>query len=42
MPDSKTRVLGYTRALGKGGVAYIALGHCPSPEMMCSRLWTPA
>ena len=32
MPDSKTRVLGYTRALGKGGVAYIALGHCHSPR----------
>lgn len=28
LPDEKTRVLGYTRALGKGGVAYIALGHC--------------
>ncbi len=32
MPDGKTRVLGYTRALGKGGVAYIALGHCHSPR----------
>src|SRR5712692_3846271 len=31
MPDGKTRVLGYTRALGQGGVAYIALGHCHSP-----------
>ncbi len=30
-PDGKTRVLGYTRELGKGGVAYIALGHCHSP-----------
>lgn len=28
LPDGKTRVLGYTRAHGKGGVAYIALGHC--------------
>jgi type 1 glutamine amidotransferase len=32
MPDGKTRVLGYTRAVGKGGVAYIALGHCHSPR----------
>lgn len=30
-PDGKTRVLGYTREVGKGGVAYIALGHCHSP-----------
>jgi type 1 glutamine amidotransferase len=31
LPDSKTRVLGYTREVGKGGVAYVALGHCHSP-----------
>ena len=31
LPDGKTRVLGYVRALGQGGVAYIALGHCHSP-----------
>ena len=31
LPDGKTRVLGYTRALGRGGVTYIALGHCSSP-----------
>jgi hypothetical protein len=31
LPDGKTRVLGYTRTLGKGGVAYIALGHCHTP-----------
>lgn len=30
-PDGKTRVLGYTREVGKGGIAYIALGHCHSP-----------
>jgi hypothetical protein len=29
-PDGKTRVLGYTRNFGKGGVTYIALGHCHS------------
>jgi uncharacterized protein len=27
MQDGKTRVLGYTRDVGKGGVTYIALGH---------------
>jgi type 1 glutamine amidotransferase len=31
LPDGKTRVLGYSRTLGKGGVVYIALGHCHSP-----------
>jgi uncharacterized protein len=31
LPDGKTRVLGYCRGLGQGGVAYIALGHCHSP-----------
>lgn len=30
LPDGKTRALGYTQDLGKGGVAYIALGHCHS------------
>lgn len=30
-PDGKTRVLGFTRKMGKGGVTYIALGHCHSP-----------
>jgi hypothetical protein len=30
LPDGKTRVLGYIREVGKGGVAYIALGHCHS------------
>jgi uncharacterized protein len=31
MADGKTRVLGYTRAIGEGGVTYIALGHCHGP-----------
>ncbi len=31
LPDGKTRVLGYVRETGKGGVAYFALGHCHSP-----------
>jgi type 1 glutamine amidotransferase len=31
LSDGKTRVLGYSRALGQGAVVYIALGHCHSP-----------
>ena len=27
LPDGKTRVMGYTRDIGDGGVTYIALGH---------------
>jgi len=38
LPDGKTRVLGYTRELGKGGVAYIALGHCHSPTTSRQRM----
>jgi uncharacterized protein len=30
LPDGKTRVLGYIREIGMGGVVYIALGHCHS------------
>jgi hypothetical protein len=30
LSDGKTRVLGYTKDLGKGAVTYIALGHCHS------------
>ncbi|MGD9892738.1 MAG: ThuA domain-containing protein [Dehalococcoidia bacterium] len=29
--DGKTRVLGYTRDVGDGGVTYVALGHCHNP-----------
>jgi hypothetical protein len=30
-PDGKTRVLGYTRAVGSGGVTYFVFGHCHNP-----------
>jgi hypothetical protein len=30
-PDGRTRVLGYTRECGNGGVTYFALGHCHNP-----------
>jgi uncharacterized protein len=32
LPDGKTRALGFTRDVGAGGVAYVALGHCHSPD----------
>jgi len=32
LPDGKSRPLGYTRSVGDGGVAYVALGHCHSPS----------
>jgi uncharacterized protein len=31
LPDGRTRVLGYTRKVGDGGVTYFALGHCHNP-----------
>lgn len=31
LSDGKTRALGYEKAVGKGGVAYMALGHCHHP-----------
>jgi uncharacterized protein len=40
-PDGKTRVLGYTRAIGKGGVAYFALGHCHNPAIRAARAVDP-
>jgi uncharacterized protein len=40
-PDGRTRVLGYTRGVGKGGVAYIALGHCHNPAIRAGRTADP-
>ena len=39
--DGKTRVLGYTRAVGQGGVAYFALGHCHNPAIRAGRAVDP-
>ena len=36
-PDGKTRVLGYTRQVGSGGVTYFALGHCHNPASRVGR-----
>jgi uncharacterized protein len=36
-PDGRTRVLGYVRQVGNGGVAYVALGHCHNPAIRAAR-----
>ena len=40
--DGRTRVLGYTRVMGKGGVTYFALGHCHNPEIRAVRSTDPS
>ncbi len=40
-PDGRTRVLGYTRDVGEGGVTYYALGHCHNPAIRASRTPDP-
>jgi uncharacterized protein len=35
--DGRTRVLGYTRDVGDGGVTYFALGHCHNPAIRAAR-----
>jgi type 1 glutamine amidotransferase len=40
--DGRTRVIGYTRQLGKGGVTYFALGHCHNPAIRAARAPDPA
>jgi type 1 glutamine amidotransferase len=37
LPDGRTRVIGYTREVGDGGVAYFALGHCHNPAIRAAR-----
>jgi type 1 glutamine amidotransferase len=41
-PDGRTRVLGYAREIGNGGVAYFALGHCHNPAIRAARAADPA
>ena len=41
-PDGETRVLGYVRDVGAGGVAYVALGHCHNPAIRAARATDPA
>ena len=40
--DGRTRVLGYTRQIGKGGVTYFALGHCHNPAIRADRATDPS
>ena len=39
--DGRTRVLGYTRDVGEGAVAYITLGHCHNPAIRAGRAADP-
>jgi type 1 glutamine amidotransferase len=41
-PDGRTRVIGYTRPVGRGSVTYFALGHCHNPAIRASRTADPA
>lgn len=41
-PDGRTRVLGYSREVGNGGVTYVALGHCHNPAIRAARPADPA
>jgi uncharacterized protein len=38
--DGKTRIIGYTKAVGRGGVTYYALGHCHNPAIRAARAYT--
>jgi uncharacterized protein len=40
--DGHTRVIGYARKVGVGGVAYFALGHCHNPAIRAGRPADPA
>ena len=42
LADGRTRVIGYTRRLGKGSVTYFALGHCHNPAIRAGRAADPA
>jgi hypothetical protein len=35
-------VIGYAREIGKGEVAYVALGHCHNPAIRATRTADPA
>ena len=40
LADGKTRVIGYTKPVGQGGVTYYALGHCHNPAIRAARAFT--
>jgi type 1 glutamine amidotransferase len=37
LPDGKSRVIGYTKSVGEGGVTYFALGHSHNPAIRAAR-----
>src|SRR5215469_5857610 len=37
LPDGKSRVIGYSKDVGQGGVTYVALGHCHNPAIRAAR-----
>ena len=41
LADGRTRALGYTRDVGRGAVAYVALGHCHNPAIRAARSQDP-
>ena len=42
LPDGRTRVIGYAREIGNGGVTYFALGHCHNAAIRAARAPDPA
>jgi len=42
LADGRARVIGYSKEVGKGGVAYFALGHCHNPAIRAMRPADPA
>lgn len=42
LPDGRSRAIGYTRPVGKGGVTYFALGHCHNPASRTGRAPDPS
>jgi len=42
LADGKTRVVGYTKKVGQGGVTYFAMGHCHNPAIRAARAPNPA
>lgn len=40
--DGKSRVIGYSRVIGAGGVAYFTFGHCHNPAIRADRPRDPA
>lgn len=42
LADGRSRVVGYSRAVGAGGVAYFGLGHCHNPAIRAGRAPDPA